>query len=809
MSKKKNVQNLNDVERYSPQISEGLSSAIVLKRKAEGLINKTKKRTTKSYLNIIASNIFTFFNLLGALVTAALIFVNAPLSNFVFVIVYIFNMLIGLVQEIRAKICVDRLSLIARKKVKVVRNGVTTEISPSDLVVDDIAIFGIGAQIPTDSIILEGEIEVNESLLTGESVHVKKTVGDEILSGSFIVGGTCTVKVNKVGKFNYINTLTEKAKKYKKPKSEIFGTLSIIIKSIGLIIIPLAFIHVLRSTTLFEITSNEAIVKTSTIIIGMIPSGMFLLTSLALAVGIIKLAKQKTLIQDLYSLEMLARVDTICFDKTGTLTDGNMTLKETVLLSEYDENYISDVMSSLIFALQDNNQTSIALYERFGQKRVYTAKEVVAFNSDRKLSAGTLYGAGTFAYGAPEFILSQKEYEKIREQSNSYAASGLRVLVLAKSEKEIVNGDIPKDFKPIAFFLIEDSIREEAINMVKWFNENDVAIKVISGDNPITVSDVARRVGIAGYDQFVSLEGMSESEVMDVADKYTVFGRVSPEQKSYLIKAIKNANHTVAMTGDGVNDILAMKEADCAVSVATGSDAAKHVSHIVLLDNNFDMMPRVVEEGRRVINNVERSSSLYLMKTFFTIILAILVLFLPYMKAYPFTLNQMIIIEIFVIGIPSFFLSLQPNNSRIQGNFLGGLLAKSLPSAVLMIESLLLVELFRILLWQFSDEVYVTMEVYAITFTALICLFNICSPLDKYRTALFTSVTVVVLLIVFYSINFGSKVFGLAKMTPLIEYWHHLLIVAFVFMLNIPLKYVTHVLFEKLRQKNDKKEKSE
>lgn len=801
MKKKNELQSLSGVKRFNPRADQGLSDDLVRDRTEQGLVNADCTKKSKSYLNIVVGNFCTFFNLLGLIVAIALIIVKAPISDFVFVLIFFANILIGLVQEIRAKRCVDKLSLISAKNVNVIRNGEKTSIPPNEIVLDDVLCLELGSQIATDGIILDGTVEVNESLLTGESVPVKKSVGDPVYSGSFIVGGNCRVRVDKVGKFNYVNTLSEKAKKYKKPNSEIMRSLRTIIKAISIVIIPLAIIHVFRSTALFGESVTDAILGTSTLIIGMIPAGMFLLTSMALAVGILKLATHNTLVQDLYSLEMLARVDTICFDKTGTLTDGKMIVRDVVPFEETDKKSIDKIVSSMLYTLQDNNQTSIALYERFGQTPVFNAVSSIPFSSVRKFSAVTFDNGKTYAFGAPEFVLNFKRYENIKEKTEKYARSGLRVLVLAESEQKIAGNELPDDFTEIALIILADNVREEATSTVKWFQENDIEIKVISGDNPITVSEVAKRTGIKNYDKYISLDGLSDKEVYEIAEKYTVFGRVSPEQKAILVKALKNAGHSVAMTGDGVNDILAMKEADCAVAVATGSDAAKNVSHIVLLDNNFDSMPKVVEEGRRVINNVEGTSSLYLMKTLFTMTLSILVLFLPTLKTYPFRLNQMILLEVFIIGLPSFFLSLQPNSERVKGNFIKRVLSKSLPSAALIIISFLIVEIFRILLHAFPNEVYVTLEVYAINITGLLCLFKICSPLNKYRGALFAASAIIVLSILTVSLFNGFPAISLVKMSPVTEYWHHLLILLFVILIDVPLYYLFYSILDKKKTK--------
>ncbi len=799
------------VERYSPTAKNGLSTTEVNNRISQGLVNSVKQKYSKSYLNIFVNNVCTFFNLLGLIVFIALISISSnydvKLSDFFFVFFYIANISIGIIQEIRAKKCIDKLSLVSSKCTKVLRNGEIIEIESSSIVLDDVIKLGIGNQIPTDSIILEGEIEVNESLLTGESVAVKKKPGDIILAGSFITSGICFAKAEKVGKDNYVETLSAKAKQYKKPKSEIMNSLKLIIKVIGFIIVPIAAAWMIKTTLIFDKGVETAIYRTSTVVIGMIPAGMFLLTSVALAVGIIKLARHNTLVQDLYSLEMLARVDTICFDKTGTITDGKMTVTEVETLN-IEKNSVREIISSMLGQLKDNNQTAIALCNYFGEDVKFKAIKTLPFNSARKLSAVTFDNSTTYAFGAPEFVLNDAEYVKYKDKIESYAYKGLRVLVLAKSKTALADDLVPNDFEAIALIIIADNVREDAITTIQWFKDNGVQIKVISGDNPITVSEVSKRVGIDNADKYVSLEGMCDEEVYNIANEYTVFGRVSPEQKSILVKALKAAGHVTAMTGDGVNDILAMKESDCAISVAAGSEAARNVSHLVLLDNNFNSMPKVVYEGRRVINNVQSSASLFLMKTLFTMLMGVIALCLPYMEAYPYKLSNMIMFEIFIIGIPSFFLSFQPNDSRVDGHFISYVIKKSLPSAVLMILSVLIIEIFRMTLGTFSDEVYNTMGIYVLTYAGVINLFITCKPLNKYRSVVFFTNLIIILLITAVSLIGGfENVLSLISMMPLSTYWHHLLIVLGVIIIDIPLAFIFQKIFDKINFENFIKKK--
>lgn len=787
--KAENNSNLKTTERFSPSSGEGLSSVQVKSRLEDGLVNISSQKYSKSYLSIFASNIFTVFNLLGLIVFISLLCVGAGLFDFVFVLVYIANFSIGIIQEIRAKKCIEKLSLVAQKNVRAIRDGKEAEIAATDIVLDDILKLGIGNQIPTDCIVTDGVIEVNESLLTGESVPIKKQAGDPLFAGSFIVAGRCIARADKVGKDNYVEQLSAKAKKYRKPRSELMSSLRFFIKAVAIVIVPMAAAYMIKSVVIVKESVPEAVRRTSAVVIGMIPSGMFLLTSLALAVGIIKLARQNTLVQDLYSLEMLARVDTICFDKTGTITDGKMTFVEEIIINPHDTS-TEDIISSMLCELKDNNQTAIALYEKFGDDGKFTATAALPFNSARKLSAVTFDNKGTFAFGAPEFVLSTEEYDSIKPLVEKQTQKGLRVLVLAHSHDCIDEDKIPKDFSAISLLLIADNVREDAAETVAWFKENDVAIKVISGDNPITVSEVSKRVGIDDAENFISLDGLSDDEVYNAADKYTVFGRVSPDQKAILIKSLKDKGHTTAMTGDGVNDIIALKEADCAISVASGSEAARNVAHLVLMDDNFNHMPQVVHEGRRVINNVQSSASLYLMKTFFTMILAVIVLFIPTLKCYPFTLKQMNPLEMIIIGLASLSLSMQPNDSRVTGKFIANVIGKSLPAAIVMVLSVGAVGLISLFDTTTDHEIFCTMAILALTFAGLVNLFNICRPFNRFRTILFSIISALLIILLCITICCGMEFIGLTKLSPSEGHLYHLLELFAIIAMDFPLSII-------------------
>lgn len=747
--RKKDVPQYSQVKRYAPDVAKGLTSAEVDERFSHFLFNDTNQKYSKSYASIFIGNLCTFFNLLCVLAAIALLYSGAPITQYLFVVIFGANLAFGIAMEIKAKRKMDKLSLLTAPTAKVVRNGETADIPSKDIVLDDVICLSLGDQVPADCILAEGFAEVNESLLTGESVPVKKEEGDLLYAGSFISSGSCKVRADKVGKNTYLNSLSAKAKKYKKPNSELMRSTKLIIYIVGILIIPIAFFMFIVNWNAYDPAVvdisqlNNAIQRTVSVVIGMIPSGMLLLTSLALTVGILRLMKHNTLVQDLYSLEMLARVNVLCLDKTGTITDGRMKVNDCMLLNNPTDYSVNEIVGSCLGALNDNNQTSIALNNYFGHSSALKAIKTLPFSSKRKLSAVTFEGVGTVAMGAPEFVLGTVP-EKVNRIINQYAASGLRVLIVALSGGQLNGDKLPSGFKPLAIISISDNIREDAIQTIRWFKENDVDVKIISGDNPVTVSEVARRVGVANADKYISLEGLSEQEVAAVANKYTVFGRVTPEQKAILVKSIKAGGNTVAMTGDGVNDILALKEADCAVTVMSGSEAAKNVSHIVLTDNNFASMPKVVFEGRRVINNIQNSSSLYLMKTLFTTVFAIISIIMS--QQYPFVTSNMMVLEFFVIGIPTFFLSLQPNTNRVKGKFLPYVLSRSVPGAIVLILAVQSTNIMSVFQPDYFKDYYMEISVYLISFAGLIMLYRVCQPFNVQRAFLFIGMLAVSIL---------------------------------------------------------------
>lgn len=730
----KEIPSSEDVERFSPPLDKGLSAEQVDTRFSQLLFNDVNKKYSKSYTSIFLGNICTIFNLLCLIVALALIYAGAPIKQFLFVVIFGANLIIGIVQELLAKRQIDRLSVLVSATAKVMRGGVRTEIPIREIVLDDVILLEAGQQVPADCILADGNAEVNESLLTGESVPVKKAPGETLYAGSYISSGSCRVRADKVGKATYLNSLTSKAKKYKKPKSEIMNSIRLFIRVIGILIpfVTAAMFYINWGATSHDMSLT--IQYTATVTIGLIPSGLLLLTSLAMSIGVWRLAKKNTLVQDLYSLEMLARVNVLCLDKTGTITDGRMTVNDCMILNNYSDCSLDDVMGSMLSALDDNNQTSIALYNRFGHSNALQATATLPFSSKRKLSAVTFGEAGTYVMGAPEFVLRPMP-AKIDKIVKQYAAAGLRVLVLAYSPNAISGERLPSLLRPAAIITLADNIRSDAIETIKWFRENDVEIKIISGDNPVTVSEVARRVGVKNADKFISLDGLTDLEVENVAGQYTVFGRVTPEQKAILVRTIKKQGKTVAMTGDGVNDILALKEADCAVSVASGSEAARNVSHLVLMDNNFLSLPSVVYEGRRVINNVKSSASLYIMKTLFTAILAVFCFALG--SQYFFTPNNMLLFETFVAAIPSFVIAIQPNGERVKGKFIPFVLSQSIPGAITLFLCVLAVYLATNIM-PVDDAFranYGNLLVLALTFGGLVMLYRIMQPFNLLRMA--------------------------------------------------------------------------
>jgi len=757
------------VNRYNPDMNKGLTTDEVEARMLAGFYNKIKKGSTKSIPGIIFTNLFTFFNLLMFGIAAWLITAKAPVTNFFFLGTITANILIGIIQEIKAKRIIDKLSVVSAPTAVVVRDAMECEIKLQEVVIDDILVLRSGKQIPADAIMISDEpVEVNEALLTGEADPVLKNKGDLLYSGSFVVAGTVKAQVVGVGNDVFIEKLTNQARKYQKPQSQLLKSLRILIRVLAFFIVPIGvvlfYITVEGPFGIGTTPYNTAVISTAGGLIGMVPAGLFLLTSMALAVGVIRLADNNTLVQELYCIEMLARIDTLCLDKTGTITDGTMNVQSVIEIKSDSKLAIGEIIPAMMNAFKDENQTSKALIERFGRGKALKYLRTIPFSSARKYSAVEFNDYGVYLLGAPEYVLKEK-YETVSQQVERLSSEGLRVLAVGYSKGRIKDNDnITGVVWPVGLIVIEDSIRIDARETIEYFKEAGVDIKVISGDNPITVSRIAERAGVDNYHKYISLEGASEKEVIRAAEEFTIFGRVSPIQKKILIQTMKANGRTVAMTGDGVNDILALKEADTSIAMASGSDAARNVSHLVLLDSNFSSMPKVVSEGRRVINNVQKVATLFLTKTIFSIMLSFITIYLGITTnkaTYPISPAQLIPIDWFVIGIPSFLLALEYNNNRIKsGNFLLNIIKSALPGALAVIITSILIYWLKTPLEIADDRVVSTLIVISATTISLIVLYRVSSPLNVPRRILFVSMLTLFLL----SILFIPEFFGIAPL---------------------------------------------
>ena len=717
----------DSVERFFPSHEMGLSEEQVASRTAANLINKSNIATTKTYKSIFFKNIFTFFNMLWLIIVVALLAVGAY-QDMLFIFVIVANTAIAIIQEIRAKIAVEKLSIVTTPLVKTIRDGKTIEIPSDQLLLDDVIVLTSGNQIPSDSIIINGKVDVNESLLTGESNAIEKGEGSQLLSGSFIVSGLCYARVDKIGNDNYIHQMAKKAKEFKTPQSNLFKDLNRLIKYIGIALVPIGILTFLKEFSIAGSTIQDQIKNTSGALTSMIPSGMFLLVTLSLAIGVVKLAKKKTLVRDLYSIEMLARTNVLCLDKTGTITDGTMKVVDFMTYTNKRKTSVKKLLSNVLNVQKTMNATSKAMIQEFGRADDFTALNIAEFSSERKYSITQLSNKKIYFLGAATRIgceLNSEQLSFIKEQQSK----GLRVLALAEQDGGVFDKHMTgKKSTLIALIVLEEKIREDAVETIQWFKDNGVEIKIISGDDPATVSKIASRVGVKNSDKFVSLENVSLKEVELMADEFTVFGRVTPEQKYTIIKALKNKGKVVAMTGDGVNDTLALKEADCSIAMADGSEVARNISKLVLLESNFSSLPAVVREGRQVVNNVQNSSSLFLMKTFFAITLTVLTLFLR--MQYPFNPSMMLLLEAFVIGIPSVMLTLEPNTKPISGNFIPQVMKRSLPRALLMLLNVIIVMAIynSQSLMIMTESEYTTVCVLVMTYSGFLNLASLCFP---------------------------------------------------------------------------------
>lgn len=733
-------------DSYSINIT-GLTDEEVRQRVEEGLTNRADISTDKTTKEIVISNVFTYFNLIFLVITILLIMVGS-FRNLTFLPIIIGNTVIGIVQEIRAKKTLEKMSLLNAPRADVIRNGSVKQISTEELVKDDVILLTAGKQICADAVVISGNIQVNESLLTGEADEVEKTEGSTLMSGSFVVSGECYARLEKVGNESYISKLSLEAKSMGgKEQSEMIRSINLIVKWVGIVIIPIGLILFWQSHFVNGESITKSVTSTVAAIIGMIPEGLYLLTTVALALSTMKLARKKVLLHDMKSIETLARVDVLCVDKTGTITEPDMKLKEISLCKNSGADGTQtaltlDELKSLILdyanASVDNNATMLALKAYAADALTNntsalhrTAVSQQAFSSSLKYGSVT-FSDGTYLLGAPEFIMHE-DFARIEEEIIPYADKGDRVLLFARYDGENVENGINGSVTPLGFVALANPIRENAVKTFEYFKSQGVAIKVISGDNPRTVSRIAIQAGIENAESFVDAATLdTEDKIADAVNKYTVFGRVTPKQKKQLVKALQAKGHTVAMTGDGVNDILAMKDADCSVAMASGSEAAAQAAQVVLLDSDFAHMPDVVYEGRRVVNNIQRSASLFLVKNIFSLLLSMFSVIL--MVTYPLEPAQVSLISMFTIGVPGFLLALEQNKDRIKGRFITNVMLKALPGGltdVIAVGALVVCgEVFCI-----SDASIGTIATLVLSVVGFMILFKISEPLNRMKYA--------------------------------------------------------------------------
>lgn len=802
----------------------GLTNEQVQERIAEGKVNVNENPNTRTYKQIILENTLTFFNFLNIALLVLVLFVRSY-KNSMFMGIILINTVIGIIQEIRVKKTIDKLAILTESKTVVLREGKKWSISTEKLVLDDLIFLKTGDQVPADVKVLEGTVEVNESLLTGESDNLSKSQGDELFSGSFVTSGEACCQVIHVGKDNYASQITSEAKEFKRHNSELRNSLNAILKVISIIIVPLGAMLFYKQYMIVGDTLKDSVVNMVAAVLGMIPEGLVLLTSVALTLGSMVLATKKTLVQELYCIETLARVDTLCLDKTGTITEGTMkvedvqlydtaqttvvqhtakfdpetgepvqnvsALKPEVTVSAEKENgqiqetvnsetvsqeerqklqEIDHIMGNMMSVLHDQNATADALRKRFPSRNDLKLIHAIPFSSDRKYSGAVFEGRGTYLMGAAQFLFPEGN-EELLEHCSSYAQEGYRILVLAHSEQETKGTERPTGLEPLGLFLITDVIREEAPDTLAFFDSQGVDLKVISGDDPVTVSAIAKKAGLKNANHYIDATTIKTSEEMQRAvAECSVFGRVTPQQKKQMVQALQSQKHTVAMTGDGVNDVLALKEADCSIAMAAGSDAAKNIANVVLLDSNFGAMPHIVNQGRRVVNNIRSAASMFLIKTIFSVLLSLITIFFG--DAYPFEPIQMSLISACAVGIPTFLLTQENNYNKIDHTFLRHVFMNAFPAAVTITGCVFTIMLVCQDVYH-SNVMLNTACVLVTGWNYMSALRTVYSPLNTYRKviiygmqfAFFISAVVLQDLLTLGSLEFGMIILVFVLMT--------------------------------------------
>lgn len=746
--------------RYNPEYKKGLTSQQVQEHRLHGWLNRSVEPPSKTTKEIIHENVFTYFNLIFAILAVLLILVGS-FRDLTFLPVIIANTLIGIIQEIRAKQVLDKLTMLNAPHATVVRDGKKSVIDAEELVIDDIVIFKAGNQVCADAVVSAGEVQVNESLLTGESDEITKRRGDKLMSGSFIISGQCHARLDRVGEDSYISKLTLQAKQMQSgEQSEMIRSLDKLVKWVGVAIIPIGLVLFSQAFFFQHDGFRESVTSMIAAVIGMIPEGLYLLASVALAVSSIRLAQKKILLHDMKCIETLARVDVLCVDKTGTITENTMKVQDVIETDEYDADTMEPLrtmLSDFSAAMTKDNITMAAMKEYFTGGSGKKAISKTGFSSATKYSSVT-FEDGVYVLGAPEFVLKEK-YGDYAEEITEHASTGARVLAFGTYDHEVDGKPLDHSITPLGFVLLANPIREAAKETFKYFAEQGVEVKVISGDNPVTVSKVARQAGIKNADRYVDASELQDDRSLEKAVlKNAVFGRVTPDQKRKFVRILKQAGHTVAMTGDGVNDVLALKDADCSIAMASGSDAAAQASQLVLLESDFSCMPQVVLEGRRVVNNIQRSASLFLVKNIFSFLLSLISV--VFMFTYPLEPSQISLISMFTIGIPAFFLALEPNRNIIKGHFLTNVFLKALPAAITDALAVGALVIFGRTFGVDSTDIS-TAATMLLAIVGFMILYKISAPMNKIRSVILAGCAIG---LIFCSI-FLNNLFAITGMT--------------------------------------------
>ncbi len=752
---------------------KGLNDEQVLERIKDGKINKVEDDKTRTNWEIIRDNVCTLFNLFNLLIAIALIAVKAY-TNLAYMLIIIINIVIGIAQEIHARNLVQKLSVLKVSKALVVRNGKEREINIDEIVLDDIIILDAGRQICADSIVEEGEVEVNESLLTGESDTILKQKGDKLLSGSYVVSGKCYSKVEKVGKDNFAAQITSETKKYKRAESELVNSMKKVTHFTSFVIIPVGLILFVQAYFFRNVDITNSVVSTAAALLGMLPKGLMLLITISLATGVIKLAKKRVLVQDLYSVETLAHIDTLCLDKTGTITEGRMKVDSVNVYNEKCMPHsLQKMMTAFVNEMTDNNATFMALKDYYKGDDKFEVADTMAFSSERKWSSISFKNEGSIVLGAPERLI-EKSNMQMPEEIISAQKAGKRMLFIAYTNKVVSDENLPS-LEIVAAITLDDPLRKNAKEMLGFFKRQNVDIKIISGDNPLTVSSIAKKAGLESYDSYIDLSSISsDDEIPALVDKYSVFARVMPHQKSIIVKALQEKGHSVAMTGDGVNDVIALKQADCSITLPEASDIARQVSQIVLLNSDFSVLKDVLMEGRRVVNNITNVARIFFIKTIYSMLLSLFNIVTN--TAFPFIPIQITLIDLIIEGYTSFFLSFKENSKSIRGTFLRTVIKNALPYALAIIVSIVIITFTRQGL-NLSPEESETVMYLAIGGISVFAVIEACRPFTKISTFLCTTTALGYLFAVFLFKN-------LLHLTPITEN------ILMIFIVNLILAYI-------------------